>query len=134
MLLESVQDLSYLIAGHEHPIQLHQDGLSWCFRTFERAAFKQNLSGIEKQEVTHFEKIPKALQSASVMWLVHLYSILDYKALEEPQNSQVMNFFDTHILYWIECMALLRKLDDAVNTLKQIERSLYVGACISLKN
>jgi hypothetical protein len=111
--------------------------LSLCLDALDSAAFKQNFVNIAKQDsiqVTTIEKIPKYLQSASMIWLVHLYCILDSEALEESYNAQVMHLFDTHILYWIECMALLGKLDDAVNMLQQTEVSLYVSACISSSN
>jgi hypothetical protein len=69
-----------------------------------------------------------------MLWLVHLYCILDSEALVELQNAQVMHFFDTKILYWIQCIALFGKLEEAVDMLKQIEVSLHVSTYISLEN
>jgi hypothetical protein len=138
MLLENIQDLGYLKAVQEHPtcsVQFHRYMLALCFDALDSAAFKQNLANIAKQDsirVATFEKIPKYFQSASMIWLVHLYRILDSEALEESQNAQVMHLFDTQILYWIKCMALLGKLEDAVDMLKQIEVSLHVRTYISL--
>jgi hypothetical protein len=138
MLLKSTKDLGYLKAVHEHPIcpvQFHKHMLSLCLNALGSPAFKQTLINIESQgniQASTSTQIPEYLQSASMIWLVHLHHILDSEALEESQKLQVMHLFDTCILYWIECMALLGKLDNAVNMLKQIEVSLYVSACISL--
>jgi hypothetical protein len=135
--MESIEDLGYLTAVQKlpaHPVQFHQYMLSLCFRAFS-ADFQKNLRGLEEQDSiqrTSYKKIPKYLQSASIIWLVHLNYILDSEALEESQISQVMDLFEKHILHWIECMAVLWKLYNAVDMLKQIEVSRYVSICILL--
>jgi hypothetical protein len=39
-----------------------------------------------------------------------------------------MTVFDAHILHWIECMALLGKLGDAVHLLRKIQLSAMVSS------
>ena len=70
--------------------------------------------------------ISSHIQYYAAFWLVHLEYVLKNQNLEEADNLYVINFFDTHTLHWIECMALLGKLKDAVYLLRQIELSLTV--------
>jgi hypothetical protein len=83
----------------------------------------QNNGHISSISPSSLEKISKDLEYSSIYWLVHLGHILDSEDLKESEVSQVLSFFDTDVLHWIECMALLGKLKDASHSLRQIELS-----------
>jgi hypothetical protein len=116
-------------------IEGHHFMLGLCLDVFKSSqALRQNICNLGKS--VHVLKVgPASLESISgdlkyscLYWLVHLEHILNWENLKESEASQVMTFFDTYILYWIECMALLGKLGDAVHLLRKIELAATVSS------
>jgi hypothetical protein len=110
--------------------QAHYYMLRLCLNIFD-STLKRNICELHSNNVclqdihpSPSSMIPKALQYACTSWLVHLDCILEFQELDE---SQVLNFFNTNVLHWIECMALLGKLEDATHLLYRIELSFKVG-------
>jgi DNA polymerase III delta prime subunit len=96
--------------------------------------FKQDICNIGRPSIhistiqpSPVETISKDLVYSCIYWLAHLQCILDSQPLKEAEASQVMAFFDKHVLHWIECMALLGLLGDSVHLLRQIELSPRVS-------
>jgi hypothetical protein len=122
---------------HIREVDAHHAMLRQCLDVLDSSpALKQNICNINKNDVhistispSPLETIPQELQYSAIYWLVHLDYILNFKDLMEPEAMQVLNFFDTHILHWIECMALLGRLGDSVHLLRQIELSQEVSLC-----
>jgi hypothetical protein len=116
-------------------VEAHYFMLKLCSNIIETSpALKQNICNLgnsvhlSKVDPTSLESIPGELKYSCLYWLVHLEHILTLENLKESVASQVMTVFDTHILHWIECMALLGKLGDAVHLLRKIELSAKVSS------
>jgi hypothetical protein len=116
-------------------IEGHHFMLGLCLDVFKSSpALKQDILSLGKSvhvsevDPASLESIPGDLKYSCLCWLRHLEHILNSKNLKETEASQVMTFFDTHVLYWIECMALLGKLGDAVHLLRKIELSAMVSS------
>jgi hypothetical protein len=120
----------------EHTIpelEAHYFMLQLCLDVIQTSqALKQDICNlgnsvhVSKIDPASLESIPSDLKYSCLYWLVHLEHILTLKNLKESVASQVMTVFDTNILHWIECMALLGKLGDAVHLLRKVEMSVQV--------
>jgi hypothetical protein len=116
-------------------LSVHHLMMGLCLDVFQKnPAFKQDVCNIGKNDVhissisaTSLESITKELEYSCINWLRHLGHILHSKELQDSEHSRVIQFFDLHLLHWIECMALLRKLEDAVHLLQQLELSSRVS-------
>jgi hypothetical protein len=107
-------------------IKAHHYMMGLCLAVLDSApAFKQDIP-VSMISSSPLENIPRDLAYSCIYWLVHLREILASEPLGGAEDLQVMAFFDRHVLYWIECMALLGKLEDAVQLLQQIELSAHV--------
>jgi hypothetical protein len=112
-------------------IDAHRHMMNLCLDVLDSSpALKQDICNIGKPMIhlstispSPFETIPKDLAYSCTYWLAHLQCILDLQPLEQAEASQVMGFFDRHILHWIECVALLGRLEESVHLLRQIEVS-----------
>jgi hypothetical protein len=108
--------------------QAHHTMLELCLGVFD-SSFKWNICELHSDDACLQDinlspsKIPEALQYSCTSWLVHLDHVLESGELGESGELQVLNVFDKHILHWIECMAVLGKLEDAVHLLRRIEIS-----------
>jgi hypothetical protein len=121
----------------EHTIprlETHYFMLQLCLDVIQTSqALKQDICNLGNSvhvstiDPASLESIPSDLKYSCLYWLVHLEHILTLENLKESVASQVMTVFDTHILHWIECMALLGKLGDAVHLLRKIELSAKVS-------
>jgi hypothetical protein len=121
----------------EHTIpelEAHYFMLQLCLDVIQTSqALKQDICNLSNSvhvstiDPASLESIPSDLKYSCLYWLVHLEHILTLENLKESVASQVMTVFDTHILHWIECMALLGKLGDAVHLLRKIELSARVS-------
>jgi hypothetical protein len=122
---------------HIHEVDAHYIMLGLCLDVLDSSpALKQDICDIRKNTVhiskishSSLESISKALEYSSIYWLVHLNQVLKSKDGKEQDITQVLNFFNTRILHWIECMALLGRLGDSVRLLRQIELSQNVSPC-----
>jgi hypothetical protein len=120
-------------------IKAHHCMMGLCLTVLDTSpAFKQDICNISKATIhvstispSPQETIPKDIAYSCIYCLVHLQQILDYEPLDKAENAKVIAFFDRHVLYWIECLALLEKLEDAVQLLRQIELSTNVS-CFQL--
>jgi hypothetical protein len=122
----------------EHTIprlEAHYFMLQLCLDVIQTSqALKQDICNLGNSvhvstiDPASLESIPSDLKDSCLYWLVYLEHILTLENLKESVASQVMTVFDTHILHWIECMALLRKLGDAVHLLRKIELSAMVSS------
>jgi hypothetical protein len=117
-------------------IEAHHFMLGLCLDVVKSSqALKQNICNLDKSvhlskiNPASIESIPGDLKYSCLFWLVHLEYILNLGHLKETVAALVMMFFDTKILHWIECMALLGKLGDAVHLLRKIELSAMVSSC-----
>jgi hypothetical protein len=115
-------------------IEAHYFMLKLCLDIVENSpALKQNICNLgnsvhlSKINPASIESIPDDLKYSCLYWLVHLEHILTWENLKESVALQVMTVFNAHILHWIECMALLGKLGDAVHLLRKIEMSVLVS-------
>jgi hypothetical protein len=109
--------------------QAHHAMLELCLGVFD-SSLKWNICKLHSNNVclqdinpSPSSRISEALQYSCTAWLVHLDYVLESRELGESEESQVLNVFNKHILHWIECMALLGKLEDAVHLLRRIEVS-----------
>jgi hypothetical protein len=103
-----------------------------CLEFMERTLTVNNLCGIDSKDVprsciplsTVQQSIPFTLEYACTSWLFHVMELNAelFRALED----YIMVFFDHHILRWIECMAWLGRLEDAVTLLRALEVSQAV--------
>jgi hypothetical protein len=114
---------------HISETQAHHAMLKLCLGVFD-SSLKWNICELHSNKVclqdinpSPSSKIPEALQYSCTSWLVHLDHVLESGELGRSDESQVLNIFDKHILHWVECMALLGKLEDAVHLLQRIEVS-----------
>jgi hypothetical protein len=122
---------------HIHEVDAHHIMLGLCLDVLDSSpALKQDICDIRKNKVhisrishSSLESIPKDLEYSSIYWLVHLDQVLNSEDGKEQDMTQVLNFFNTRILHWIECMALLGRLGDSVRLLRQIELSQNVSPC-----
>jgi hypothetical protein len=117
---------------HIPETQAHQDMLVLCLDILQ-LMLKENISKLSSNDVSLQDidpspslNIPEALQYSCTSWLVHLGCVLEAQKLSSLDESQVLHFFDKHVLHWIECMALLGKLEDAMYALYRIELSSNV--------
>jgi hypothetical protein len=130
-----LHDQSRSNTHHIPQCSVHHLIMGLCLNVFEtNPAFKQDICNIGKHNVhissinaSSLQSITKELEYSCIYWLRHLGHILDSEELQDAEHSQVMKFFDLHLLHWIECMALLRKLEDAVQLLRQLELSHRVS-------
>lgn len=74
-------------------------------------------SSIAEEIIAKF--IPLALYYTFAGWISHLTELS--KDQIQRLQPKLLWFFDTHILRWVECMALLGKLEDAVRLLRGLE-------------
>jgi hypothetical protein len=114
---------------HIPETQAHQDMLGLCLDIFQ-LMLKENICKLSSNDVSLQDidlspslNIPEALQYSCTSWIVHLGCVLEAQKLSSLDESQVLHFFDKHVLHWIECMALLGKLEDAMYALYRIELS-----------
>jgi hypothetical protein len=125
----SFRDFLYteLRSGDHHlsEIELHGDMLKLCLQTFDSVFPQVGREPVSKAGQT--ADIPEHLEYSCTSWLVHLEQIISHQQLQDSQESAVLHFFDKHTLHWIECMALLRKLDNAVTALRWLELSTNVS-------
>jgi hypothetical protein len=116
------------IEGHHFMLKLCLDILN------SSPVLKQNICNlgqsvhVSKIDPASLESIPGDLKYACLHWMVHLEYIITRENLKESVSLLVMTFFDIHILHWIECMALLGKLGDAVHLLQKIELSAMASS------
>jgi hypothetical protein len=115
-------------------VEGHHFMLELCLDIFNSSTvLKQDICNlgqsvhISEIDPASLESIPSDLKYACLHWMVHLEHILTGENLKESVSSQVMVVFDTYILHWIECMAVLGKLGDAVHLLRKIELSAMVS-------
>jgi hypothetical protein len=137
-----LHDISRSNKHHLPEIDAHCHMLCICLDVLDSSpALKQDICNVGKLN-THLstisssplETIPMDLEYSCNYWLVHLQWILNSQPLEEAEASQVMAFFERHVLHWIECMALLGRLGDSVCLLRQIELSPRVSLSQCLKH
>jgi hypothetical protein len=124
-----LHDKSRSSIHHMPEVDAHYLLMGLCLEVLDSSPIlKRDICNISKTDIhvstispSPFETIPTDLVYACTYWLVHLQQILDSEPLDEGKDKQVMVFFDRHVLYWTECMALLGKLEDAVQLLRRIE-------------
>ena len=122
---------------HISETEAHHAMLGLCLDVFDSSLkwniceLSSNNSCLQDINPSPSAKIPEALQYSCISWLVHLEHVLESGKLCESDESQVLNVFNKHVLHWIECMALLGKLEDAVKSLQHMELSPNVS-CVQL--
>jgi hypothetical protein len=64
------------------------------------------------------------MKYSCILWTDHLTSLRDmpqYEAeLTELMGSAVLEFLEEHILHWLECLSLLRKLSSGLKSIRNL--------------
>ncbi|KAF8236925.1 hypothetical protein L208DRAFT_575613 [Tricholoma matsutake] len=66
------------------------------------------------------DRIPEALAYACINWASHVANIKSGEVAREVWDA-LYRFFDEKLLQWFECLSLLTRLGDAVNSLQKLE-------------
>jgi uncharacterized protein YjiK len=100
-----------------------------CFQAMN-AVLKRNLCGLRTSctRVDHLDKqklqdsLPQYAQHACRSWVTHLrHCALSSEEMASRAASEARAFLEVHLLHWLEAMSLMRKLDEAIVGIRQLE-------------
>jgi len=112
------------------PAVHHTDILLSCLR-FMGERLKRNicnlddyavLSGVEDLPARKKDHIGDALEYACRFWTKHLLRVPGNSSQAGEVQEAIEKFFTTHLLYWIEVLALVGDLDVGVHAMNDIEQ------------
>jgi hypothetical protein len=105
---------------------------SCCLQFMEKSLIVDNICGIDSKDTPRSSiehsaiqnSISSTLEYACASWLSHVMELS--AELVRALEDHIIAFFDHCILRWIECMAWLGRLGDAVTSLRALEVSQAV--------
>ncbi|KAF8905197.1 hypothetical protein CPB84DRAFT_1845005 [Gymnopilus junonius] len=105
----------------------HKELVVRCLEIMEVGLKMDNICMVESKDVPRLDIetskirncISEALEYSCTSWIYHLVALSEGELV--LYEDDVLHFFATHTLRWIECMAWLGKLGDTVRSLRRIE-------------
>ncbi|KAJ5091223.1 WD-repeat protein [Penicillium alfredii] len=111
--------------------EVHGDLFTRCLRIL-LGHLRRNMCGLSRpgtrarvvSKVNVDKCIPVPVQYACRYWIYHLRR----SAIDPREHSDIMEFFETRYLFWLETLALMGRLPDGVTMILELEKMLAVTA------